>query len=224
MKPRMLESDRYDFAVETIERLGVAEPTIIDIGAGSSIVRGRLEASETFNGRYLEYDLMPRSPQVQRWNIEEKAPGFEIADVVLLMDVVEHLWNPGIALKNVAHTLKPGGVLIMTVPNPAWSKSRVEYPFRDVIQCFTEEDLEVNHHVFTTWFHIVRRMAAGCGLVVDDYVTLESRLPIPNRRTSLTFPFRLLLWAAARAIELGDPAAKGINYGLCLHKSGAVIQ
>ena len=37
-------------------------------------------------------------------------------DVVLLRDVIEHLDDAGIALKNIARLLKPGGVVVVTFP------------------------------------------------------------------------------------------------------------
>lgn len=37
-------------------------------------------------------------------------------DVVLLRDVIEHLDDPGIALKNIARIMKPGGVVVVTFP------------------------------------------------------------------------------------------------------------
>ncbi|MBK6291315.1 MAG: class I SAM-dependent methyltransferase [Ignavibacteria bacterium] len=37
-------------------------------------------------------------------------------DIVLLRDVIEHLDDPAIALKNIARLLKPGGVVLVTFP------------------------------------------------------------------------------------------------------------
>ncbi|MFM8770597.1 MAG: class I SAM-dependent methyltransferase [Candidatus Kapaibacterium sp.] len=37
-------------------------------------------------------------------------------DVVLLRDVIEHLDDAGVALKNIARLLKPGGVVVVTFP------------------------------------------------------------------------------------------------------------
>lgn len=37
-------------------------------------------------------------------------------DVVLLRDVIEHLDDPGIALRNITRLLKPGGVVVVTFP------------------------------------------------------------------------------------------------------------
>jgi len=37
-------------------------------------------------------------------------------DVVVMRDVIEHLDDPGIALKNIARIMKPGGVILITFP------------------------------------------------------------------------------------------------------------
>ena len=50
-------------------------------------------------------------------------------DAVLLVDVLEHLSNPGFALKEIAHVLKNGGVLCIRTPNCANLKNRVRILF-----------------------------------------------------------------------------------------------
>jgi 2-polyprenyl-3-methyl-5-hydroxy-6-metoxy-1,4-benzoquinol methylase len=47
-------------------------------------------------------------------------------DVILMIDVIEHLVNPEIALRNIATLLKPDGRLIFSVPNMAHVSVRME--------------------------------------------------------------------------------------------------
>ncbi|MGE0826600.1 MAG: class I SAM-dependent methyltransferase [Candidatus Binatia bacterium] len=50
-------------------------------------------------------------------------------DVVLLVEVIEHLENHPIALNQLARILKPGGVLILTTPNIMRLNSRFHFFF-----------------------------------------------------------------------------------------------
>jgi 2-polyprenyl-3-methyl-5-hydroxy-6-metoxy-1,4-benzoquinol methylase len=50
-------------------------------------------------------------------------------DVVLLVEVIEHLENHRIAVGELARILKPGGVLILTTPNIMRLNSRFHFFF-----------------------------------------------------------------------------------------------
>jgi len=43
------------------------------------------------------------------------------------------------------------------------------------VACFTQHDLDVNHHVFTTWPHIFLKLMLECGLPLEQCVTLKSK-------------------------------------------------
>lgn len=49
-------------------------------------------------------------------NLEEQTFDDQVFDLVVMQDVFEHLFFPGRAALEIARTLKPGGVCIMTVP------------------------------------------------------------------------------------------------------------
>jgi len=51
----------------------------------------------------------------------------ESFDVVLLVEVIEHLENHRVAISEVARVLKPGGVLILTTPNVMRLNSRLHF-------------------------------------------------------------------------------------------------
>ena len=69
----------------------------------STPVWGELGYHITFTQHDVIYDTIP----------EEWQHRF---DVVLLRDVIEHLDDPGIALKNIARIMKPGGIVLVTFP------------------------------------------------------------------------------------------------------------
>lgn len=54
-----------------------------------------------------------------RWrneNLEAQTFDDAVFDIVITQDVFEHLFHPGRAMREIARTLRPGGVAVMTVP------------------------------------------------------------------------------------------------------------
>lgn len=213
---------RFRWAVKVLKELTASDPelrTVFDIGSGNE----SLAASIGEMGlEYQAFDLDPVSPRVRRWNIEEPFPYTGRADVVVLLELVEHLNNPWLGMRNVAAVLKPGGYLILSTPNPSWSGSRLTLLGRGVLTMFTPDDLEKNHHVFTPWRHIVQRLLADNGFVDVRFVSL-------GKPTSLMAkPFwgvKVLLRAVFRlvkiAIEKRDRTSVGAAFGVIAEKRDA---
>lgn len=78
----------------------IQEPLLREI---STPVWKALDYTITFTQHDVIYDEVPTEWQ-QRF------------DVVLLRDVIEHLDDAGIALRNIARIIKPGGVVLVTFP------------------------------------------------------------------------------------------------------------
>ncbi len=214
-----LDCDRFDYAARCVSRLGQSGSLVFDIGAGAGAMRVPIESA---GHRYAGFDLVPEAPEVRRWDLEEPLPLNERADVVLMLEVIEHLWNPKKCLDHVSAVLREGGHLVLTTPNPRWSRGRFDLLIRHEMSCFTEQDLELNHHVFTSWPHVIGRLLASSGFEVTEYVTLESRLEWPNRPLTPSYPARVVKHLLSRLIEARDPAAKGMGYGVVAVKNSAV--
>ena len=81
-------------------------------------------------------------------------------DVIIAGEIIEHLENPGIFLRNMAKHLKTGGVLLVTTPNPFY--------FKQVWKIFRYNRPQV-HEEHTCWFDpmTLSSLAGICGLKVD---------------------------------------------------------
>ncbi len=208
-----LRASRYQFAFDALQSLVSSLPSkiVFDIGAGD----GRMKTIESIGLRWQGFDLNPSSRDISRWDLTYRCPGGEpAAGAALLLDVIEHCTNPGIALKNIAAALQPNGRLIMTMPNPRWSRSRVDALLTGYPTSFTQGDLDANHHVFTPWPHILAKMLDDAGFEIEDYVTLDGKTRVFDRPVSFSYPVRCLLGLGLMAIERLDSSACGMSYGL----------
>lgn len=209
-----LVQSRYEYAAETIHRYAPSLPVkrVFDIGAGEGQMRQSVERE---NLSWHGFDIAPLQSAIQLWNICAPRPASERpkAGIVLLLDVIEHLTDPGVALRNISDAVEPGGILILTAPNPRWSRSRLHALFFGNPSCFTQLDLEGNGHVFTPWPHIMVKMLHDADFAVEEYVTLDGRTNWP-RLLSLNLPVRIAHAATNKLIEYFDASACGMSFGM----------
>jgi 2-polyprenyl-3-methyl-5-hydroxy-6-metoxy-1,4-benzoquinol methylase len=209
-----LTSSRYEYALQSIQRVRSSLPSnvVFDVGAGDGRMKERIEASDL---RYYGFDLIPFSPEIIAWDLTAPCPmKSRVASVVMLLDVIEHLVNPGLALSNIFEVLQPYGRLVLTMPNPRWSRSRIHALFHGNPACFTQSDLDLNNHVFTPWPHILIKMLHDAKFELEDYVTLNGKTMWPGRPISFRYPLRCMHALANMFIERLDASACGMSYGL----------
>lgn len=208
---------RYDWAARQITELLATCPSrdVADIGAGEALMR---PATLKAGGHWTGYDLFPASADIAKWDLDEPPSDVQVG-MVLMLDVLEHLRNPWLAMRHVSEALLPGGVLLLTTPNPRWSRSRIHALHAGLPICFTEQDLALNHHVFTPWPHIVSKMLADVGLTQEAVATLDGPTGWPGRPFNARYPARLLGAMAMKWLERRDRSACGMSYALVARKA-----
>ncbi len=216
--PQNYSLSRYEYTQKCVQELLPLSPSkvVSDIGAGSGKMRPLIEA---VGGQWQGFDLCPQSPDIQFWDLDYSAPSdCESAGIICLLDVLEHWKNPWLALQHLADSLLPGGFLILTVPNPRWSRSRFETVATGYPTCFTQSDLDLNHHVFTPWPHIVEKLLNDTGLSLKSYATLDGSTSWPSPPYNLRYPVRCVFALFNMMIEKYDTTACGMSYGLVAQK------
>jgi hypothetical protein len=134
--------------------------------------------------------------------------------IVFLLDVIEHCYNPGLAVANIADIMSPGAVLVLTTPNPRWSRSRLYALTTGYPACFTESDLSRNHHVFTPWPHVIEHLLTGAGFTIERYVTIDGTYSWPAFTLSAMYGVRIVHAAVNKFIEWHDRSACGMSYAV----------
>jgi SAM-dependent methyltransferase len=110
-----------------VERLSTLSPTasVLDIGPGSGVIGAKLREQGVSQCSAVEIDAATREHLAPIYSTIvgdlNEIPDKEF-DVVLLLDVLEHIAEPEAFLRRAVLKLKEGGRLLVTVPNIAhWS-------------------------------------------------------------------------------------------------------
>lgn len=131
-------------------------PRILDIGCGDGLFFDRLaEFGATVEGIEPAADLVSESSTRRgRIYITPFDAAFQPSapyDLIVMLDVLEHLDHPGDALRHALSILAPGGTILITVP-----------AFRAL---WTHHD-DINHHVTRYTKGSFRAMAEPAGLAI----------------------------------------------------------
>lgn len=214
------QQTRYDYAASVIKTLApdLRPRVVFDVGAGAAPMRARAEDAGL---AWFGFDLHPGNSIVSRWDLSDPCPKRdEKAGLVLLMDVLEHLENPGLALDHIAEVIDDKSYLLLSTPNPRWSRSRLDALWTGFPACFTRKDLAANHHVFPVWPHVLEHMLKVRSFETLEWCQLRGRTNIPKPALQPRYPLRVAKAMICRLIEATDPTAASIDYAVLARKKG----
>jgi 2-polyprenyl-3-methyl-5-hydroxy-6-metoxy-1,4-benzoquinol methylase len=184
---------------------------VSDIGAGFGFMKAKIESLEK---QWQPFDYYKKHEEITVWDLNETAPNLaKKAGMVVFLEVLEHLSNPGLALKNIADHMEQGAFIILTTPNPRSSKSVINLYKKGALYSFQEKHIK-EHHVFTPWEHVVRFLLESTGFEVLEYgvVDLNYRKRKPG---NFKDRFKIII---ERYIERKHPKSKGLSYGIVARK------
>jgi SAM-dependent methyltransferase len=91
--------------------------------------------------------------------------GLPRADRVLLVEVIEHLEAPWSALRAAARAVAPGGRLVVSTPNLATLRNRLELGLRGRLTSFRPDN---EPHISPALPHVTRRILSEEGLSAEE--------------------------------------------------------
>lgn len=124
---------RYPFLADLIA--GLRPASLFDLGCGSGhlvrLVKQRVPALQAHGGDVSKVALERARLILDRvWHLDvdhsELPVGDNCYDLVCCVEVLEHLYDPSHALRESRRILKPGGSAVVTVPNLAYWRYRLD--------------------------------------------------------------------------------------------------
>ena len=94
----------------------------------------------------------------------EDAAGLPAADRVMLVESIEHLEAPWTTLRRLARLVAPGGRIVVTTPNLATVRHRIELAVRGNLTSFRPG---YDPHISPALPHVTSRILAEEGLAVE---------------------------------------------------------
>jgi ubiquinone/menaquinone biosynthesis C-methylase UbiE len=127
---------RYQYVRAQIRDTQIDGKKVVDLGCGDG--QWSVELSRSHRPQLVGIDYNPLRLERYRQNVPHAEVRFgsclEIplddnsADVVMFHQVLEHLSTPEVALREIHRILRPGGWLMLSVPNEGtWLKQQIQY-------------------------------------------------------------------------------------------------
>jgi len=154
---------------------------VSDIGSGFGWFKPIVEK---FHLRWQPFDYVKKIEESTIWDLNnpvpenKQKPGF-----VVFLEVLEHLSNPELGIKNISNHIASGGYMVLTTPNPLSAESKFSMVFKNNLYAFQPKHL-IEHHVYIPLPHIVQFHLENNGFEVIEAATI-GKLFFPR------FKFRL---------------------------------
>jgi len=188
VQSRGSSGDAIHGLVDRVVRNPHAYDTVLDVGCGTGAIAHAIRGSFR---RYIgcdgvRYDGFPTEPWATFVQADLDRPPYPIADasadLVLAIEVIEHLENPRAFVRELIRILKPGGRLVVTTPNQLSVLSKINLVVRNQFTAFQEGPGLYPTHITALVEEDLRRIAQECHLGdIEVRYTDRGRIPFTGR-------------------------------------------
>jgi 2-polyprenyl-3-methyl-5-hydroxy-6-metoxy-1,4-benzoquinol methylase len=92
-------------------------------------------------------------------------------DLIVAIELIEHLENPAHFMRNISKCLHQNGSLLVTTPNIESGPSRVAFLTMGTLSFFTEEDMYGSGHISPLLHHIFAFHVKNAGLIIKIHTS-----------------------------------------------------
>lgn len=195
--------NRGDWALLKLDELinNLPNSIISDVGAGFGWFK------DAVNKRKLDYQSFDRIQKTEDtfiWDLNEQPPiGVKKAGCIIMLEVIEHLDNPELAIRNLSDHLVKDGYLLLSSPNPYSAKNKFHQLIFNRYYAFQPKHLK-EHHVYIPLPHVLDFHLKNRGFKHIEYGVLKERV-------KLKFEFNLRFFKNISRIILESMLSLGSN-------------
>jgi SAM-dependent methyltransferase len=173
---------------------------LLDVGAGDGTLTQRLQR-ESFDVKAVDLvtrDFRPRTIEIRAANLNQGIP-FSDGEfgAVVATEVIEHLENPWMFVRELYRITRPGGVVVISTPNLGNLYARIWYALTGRLYNFMGTSYRDLGHITPVYLWNLERM-------IEDKFDLEAvtvnASPVP--RTRLLLPTRSRLFGQCIVVKL----------------------
>jgi 2-polyprenyl-3-methyl-5-hydroxy-6-metoxy-1,4-benzoquinol methylase len=160
------ETAIYEMIADALRHAGVTTGKLLDIGCGSGnlypFVRDRF--SSYVGVDLVRYDSFPAGADWVEANLDQLPLPLaaQCADVVVAVEVIEHLENPRAFMREIVRLAKHGGMVVVTTPNQLSLLSKMTLVLKNRFGAF--QDVHYPAHITALLEIDLVRIASECGL------------------------------------------------------------
>lgn len=175
--------------------------SLLEIGTGSGFLLSFLE-SEFPNAKLtgVEYDsrlvTMSQNKSKNATIIQGNAESFDFNgekfDIIVSLQVIEHLYNPDLMIERVKKHLKPNGIFILTTPNLECISAKY---LKDKWHGYRHDHVSLKS--YTTWKSLMEERgftSVYCGSTFFSGIPILNKLPLGVINWGLLFFLGSLKW------------------------------
>jgi hypothetical protein len=187
---------------------------VSDIGSGWGWFRPIVEK---FNLEWQPFDFVQKIEQSIIWDLNNRAPeNVKTPGFVVFMEVLEHLSNPELGLRNISEHIENGGYMVLTTPNPLSAENKFAVLFKNNLYAFQPKHLR-EHHVYVPLPHVVRFHLENNGFEILESATIGD-LITPDVVFNTRYFKELVHYLFLKLFVAFHPESKGHTQGFFVVK------
>lgn len=178
---------------------------VSDIGSGWGWFKPIIEK---YNLEWQPFDYVKKIDESTIWDLNnpvpenKKKPGF-----VVFLEVLEHLANPELGIRNISNHVEKGTYMVLTTPNPLSAQSKVNMVLNNNLYAFQPKHL-IEHHVFVPLPHVVKFYLENNGFEILEFSTIGD-FHFPKFSFSLGYFKSVIHYLMVRTLIAFRPESKG---------------
>ncbi len=168
---------------------------ILVLGAGAGAFDQRLIDHNFKNILAVEYhkEIYRPDAEVVSRDLNEDFNDLGLFDVVIAIEIIEHIENHFHFVRQIKDLLKDDGVALITTPNVESPISRIKFFLRGDLSCFTPHEISDTGHINPIFKNIFVAHLKSCGLRLRE-VAYSTTLWDMNQFSGITQKLSMIVF------------------------------